>query len=87
MGIISDIINEANRIYIEHKDILRFGQSVFIALEFKYPELAEIVRNTKYDPFYDDKKLEDLTFFLNQIADVKDALEWINKKRKDNANN
>lgn len=42
----------------------RWGQTVFNTCYELYPSLADKIRSTKYDPFYDDGKVES---FLEQL--------------------
>lgn len=51
---------------VRHKT-LRAGQALFNALLLVRPDLAEEIRGTDLDPFYDNKK-------------IKKCLEWLNPK-------
>ena len=51
-------------IYIETNNILRRGQAAFNLLYSIKPKETNKYRNTKYDPFYDDNKIE---IFVNKI--------------------
>lgn len=37
---------------------IRMGQELFNQLWLKYPELADLVRSTSADPFYDNENIE-----------------------------
>lgn len=68
MKINSDQLNEViNLTHLENKKFdLRYGQAFFNALCKLYPECAETVRGTEYDPFYSDSKMEKCIEFITQ---------------------
>jgi hypothetical protein len=37
----------------------RKGQSFFIALSILHPDIADSIRATQFDPFYQDEKIEE----------------------------
>lgn len=45
----------------------RKGQAVFNALHTLYPDIADSIRTTKYDPFHDDNIVKDLYNYLNGL--------------------
>lgn len=58
-----DIVNMAKRareIYPEW----RYGQAVFNTCHSLFPKIADNLRGTKYDPFYDDTRVDS---FLDQV--------------------
>lgn len=52
---------------------LRFGQALFDALTEIKPDLAERVRGTSIDPFYDDRRIQDF-------------LQWIRTEERNHEN-
>ena len=45
---------------------LRKGQALFISLNQLFPEVAEDVSETEYDPFYDDEKIKGCVGHITQ---------------------
>lgn len=65
MSIKLDLINMAKRareIYPEW----RYGQAVFNTCHSLFPEIADSLRGTEYDPFYEDTRVE---AFLQQVEE------------------
>ena len=54
-------------------DNWRKGQKAFNDLYLEYPEIANLIRGTEYDPFYNDEKLE---AFYVRVAELKESIEW-----------
>jgi hypothetical protein len=56
----------------ENHDTQRAGQRAFNELYATDPEIANMIRSTNADPFYNDKKLE---LFRARVAELKKARE------------
>lgn len=52
-----DVRSKANEMMDKHPE-WRYGQCMFNALHYMAPDIADIVRATKDDPFHDDTKIE-----------------------------
>jgi hypothetical protein len=62
---IQEILSLANQMIINNLDI-RWGQAVFNSLHQLYPEIANKIRSTEYDPFYIDEKVNNLIKYLEE---------------------
>ncbi len=60
---LTELINIAQDTLIKHPS-LRSGQAFFNTLHEKYPNIADIVRGTDLDPFYNAGILPDLYEYL-----------------------
>lgn len=49
---------------------LRRGQALFNALYEQAPDLANTIRGTDLDPFYDDKKIQGLSDWLEDVIEI-----------------
>ena len=76
----------ATELYDNNAGVWRTGQAYFNALSELYPEIAELIRATDYDPFYDDKKLIKFFDYLESYNNTDDTLNWANNKIKENKN-
>ena len=59
------------RVESEHRKGLRYGQACYNVLSEMYPDIADKVRGTDLDPFYNDNKVTD--FFCWLFDEVCDA--------------
>lgn len=53
------------------RDKIRVGQKAFNDFAEKYPDLAEKIRGTEFDPFYDDSKLESFYLRVNTLLNLR----------------
>ncbi len=51
---------------------LRYGQVIFNYVYSLYPEVANKIRGSEYDCFYEDEKVD---FFLELVKKIKEELE------------
>lgn len=56
--VMSSIRTVAYRVMHEKPAHWRKGQAVFNAVEFYFPTIAEMLRGSDFDCFYDDSKIE-----------------------------
>lgn len=54
--------------YINNKPHYRLGQSYFNTLHDIKAELADSIRATVIDPFYNDDKLPDFILYISELA-------------------
>jgi hypothetical protein len=57
------------RVWAKQDDFLRFGQFAFNILFKEYPEIANLVCETEYDPFYEDKKLNKFFDYIETFVE------------------
>jgi len=48
----------------QERDGIRKGQAAFNTLAVLHPDIAESIRGTGFDPFYDDKRLHDFLEYV-----------------------
>ena len=53
------------------RDKIRVCQKAFNDFAEKYPDLAEKIRGTEFDPFYDDSKLESFYLRVNTLLNLR----------------
>lgn len=56
----NEVTKLATNNYVKSSQRPRWGQCVFNALWTKFPDTAEEITGTNLDPFYDDKRLEEM---------------------------
>jgi len=56
----------------KHGHIIRKGQIAFNTLDKLFPDLAKKIVGTKYDPFYDDSKLNSFFKYIFELLNVKE---------------
>ena len=54
------------KLKVKHNPQLRLGQSIFNTLTVVRNDLADIVRATEYDPFYNDKVIVKLHDYITK---------------------
>jgi hypothetical protein len=75
---IEDLLDAAAKVQRKNKQ-LRHGQSIMIALKDMNSKLYSDVTGTKYDPFYNDKKIPALLKHLNpnwQFSNLDEAVDF-----------
>ena len=55
----------------------RRGQAFFNLLHFYEPDIADEIRGTKLDPFYDDSRLEKLYNYITEEDKLEEEPEFI----------
>lgn len=61
---INDVVEFANTMRLKHEDY-RWGQAFFNALYMLHPDVADKIRATDKDPFYNDKKVDECIEFIS----------------------
>ncbi|MFZ2992462.1 MAG: hypothetical protein WA061_01990 [Microgenomates group bacterium] len=62
---VSKILELARAEHAAHS-YLRMGQCFFNFLYDLHPDIANSIRGTEYDPFYDSKKLQECALFITE---------------------
>ena len=52
-----ELMSKACRYQQEHNYTVRLGQALFNVLADSHPEIADYVRGTEFDPYYDNSRL------------------------------
>jgi hypothetical protein len=61
---LDDFANYINVFMGERNPDLRLGQYAFIVLEEEFPDIANLIRGTKLDPFYNDENIQKFLIYL-----------------------
>ena len=61
---ISDVVELANDMQLKHEDY-RWGQAFFNALYMLFPDVANSIRATDKDPFYNNDKVDKCIEFIS----------------------
>ena len=64
--VINLIEHDAKKMH-EAFDYLRVGQCMFNILYERYPKVADEIRGSKFDPFYQDSRIEE---FKNKVKEI-----------------
>lgn len=48
---------------------IRMGQALMSSLHKFYPELYNEITGTQFDPFYNDKRIIDFWYYINNISE------------------
>lgn len=63
---LADLVTAMESYYREHRETQRIGQAYFNGLHEVAPEIANAIRGTAADPFYNDRKF---SWFIDRVAE------------------
>ena len=74
---INDVVEFAHTIQLKYEEY-RWGQTFFNALYRLYPQVADKIRGTDKDPFYNDKKVSECIEFISDASQSNSTQEICN---------